>query len=155
MRLLNPLAWWRDAKPQPKARRKTASSAARRPGARTPKRGVRKLDARRLWQRGAIIVAAVLVLAGSGWLWTSGWVLRSLERAELAVLAATAVAGLELGDVLVEGRGRTTRRVVLETLSVVRGQPILAFDPYAAQARLERLPWVRSATVAASSVGRA
>jgi cell division protein FtsQ len=148
MRLLNPLAWWRDGKPQPKARRKNASSAARRPGARTPKRGVRKLDARRLWQRGAIIVAAVLVLAGSGWLWTSGWVLRSLERAELAVLAATAGAGIELGDVLVEGRGRTTRRVVLETLGVVRGQPILAFDPYAAQARLERLPWVRSATVA-------
>ena len=151
MRLLNPLAWWRHDSPQTrtgsKTRRKTASSAARRPGARAPKRGARKIDTRRLWQRGGILLAAGLVLAGMGWLSTSGWIPRSLERAGLALLAATADAGLELGDVLVEGRERTEARVVLETLGVVRGQPILAFDPYAAQARLERLPWIRSATV--------
>jgi cell division protein FtsQ len=144
MRLLNPLAWWRDGTPRPKARR----TPARRPGARNPKRGARKVGARQLWQRGGIVFAAALVLAVMGWLSTSGWIQRSLERAELALLAATAEAGLMLGDVLVEGRERTGRRVVLETLGVVRGQPILAFDPYAAKARLERLPWVRSATVA-------
>jgi cell division protein FtsQ len=144
MRLLNPLAWWRDGTPRPKARR----TPARRPGARNPKRGARKVGARQLWQRGVIVFAAALVLAGMGWLSTSGWIQRGLERAELALLAATAEAGLMLGDVLVEGRERTGRRVVLETLGVVRGQPILAFDPYAAKARLERLPWVRSATVA-------
>ena len=143
MRLLNPLAWWRDDKPRPNARR----TPAKRPGARNIKRGTRKADTRHLWQRGGIILAAGLVLAGIGWLSTSGWIPRSLERVELALLAASADAGLELGDVLVEGRRRTERRVVLETLGVVRGQPILAFDPYAAQARLERLPWVRSATV--------
>ncbi|MCH6587312.1 MAG: cell division protein FtsQ/DivIB [Proteobacteria bacterium] len=147
MRLLNPLAWWRDDESQPNARPKARRTPAKRPGPRTPKRGARQADTRHLWQRGGIVLAAGLVLAGMGWLWTSGWILRSLERAELALLAATAEAGLELGDVLVEGRERTERRVVLETLGVVRGQPILAFDPYAAQARLERLPWVRSAAV--------
>jgi len=144
MRLLNPLAWWRGDKPRSKARR----TPAKRPGARNTKRGARKADTRRLWQRGGIVLAAGLVLAGMGWLSISGWIPRSLERAGLALLAASADAGLELGDVLVEGRERTERRVVLETLGVVRGQPILAFDPYAAQARLERLPWVRGATVA-------
>ncbi len=143
MRLLNPLAWWHDDAPRPKARR----TPAKRSGPRKPNRGARKADTRHLWQRGGIILAAGLVLAGMSWLWTSGWVLRSLERIELAVLAATAEAGLELGDVLVEGRERTERDVVLETLGVVRGQPILAFDPYAARARLERLPWVHSAAV--------
>ena len=143
MRLLNPLAWWRDDRPRAKTRR----TPAKRPRPRTPKRGARTAGTRHLWQRGGIVLAAGLVLAGMGWLWTSGWVPRGLERVELALLAATAEAGLELGDVRVEGRQRTTRRVVLETLGVVRGQPILAFDPYAAQARLERLPWVRSATV--------
>jgi cell division protein FtsQ len=143
MRLLNPLAWWRNDHTRPKTRR----TPARRPGARTPKRGARKADTRRLWQRGGLVLATGLVLAGIGWLSTSGWIPRSLERAGLALLAASAEAGLELGDVLVEGRQRTEARVVLETLGVVRGQPILAFDPYAAQARLERLPWVRSATV--------
>jgi cell division protein FtsQ len=143
MRLLNPLAWWRSHTPQPKARR----TPARRAGARNSKRGAREAATRRLWQRGGIVFATGLILAGAGWLWTSGWVPRSLERVELALLAATADAGLELGDVLVEGRERTARRVILETLGVVRGQPILAFDPNAARARLERLPWVRGATV--------
>ncbi len=147
MRLLNPLAWWRGDAPQTQGRSKTRRTPAKRPGARASRRGARKPDTRRLWQRGGIVFAAGLVLAGIGWLATSGWIPRSLERAELALLAATADAGLKLGDVLVEGRQRTERRVVLETLSVVRGQPILAFDPYAAQARLERLPWVRGATV--------
>ncbi len=76
MRLLNPLAWWRDDASRPKARR----TPAKRSGPRKPKRGARKADTRRLWQRGGIVLAAGLVLAGMGWLWTSGWVLRSLER---------------------------------------------------------------------------
>lgn len=143
MRLLTPLAWWQGDKPRTKARR----APTRRPGARKPKRGMRIADTRWLWQRGGIVLAAVLVFGGTGWLWSSGWIQRSLERTELALLAATADAGLELDDVLVEGRKRTERSVVLETLGVVRGQPILAFDPHAAKARLERLPWIRGATV--------
>lgn len=143
MRLLTPLAWWQGDKPRTKARR----APTRRPGARKPKRGMRIADTRWLWQRGGIVLAAVLVFGGTGWLWSNGWIQRSLERTELALLAATADAGLELDDVLVEGRKRTERSVVLETLGVVRGQPILAFDPHAAKARLERLPWIRGATV--------
>ena len=143
MRLLTPLAWWQGDKPRTKARR----APTRRPGVRKPKRGLQNADTRRLWQRGGIVLAAVLVFGGTGWLWSSGWIHRSLERTELALLAATADAGLELDDVLVEGRKRTARSVVLETLGVVRGQPILAFDPHAAKARLERLPWIRGAAV--------
>jgi len=143
MRLLTPLAWWRGDKPRTKARR----TPTRRPGARKPKRGLQNADTRRLWQRGGIVLAAGLVFGGMGWLWSNGWIQRSLERTELALLAATADAGLELDDVLVEGRKRTQRSVVLETLGVVRGQPILAFDPHAAKARLERLPWIRGAAV--------
>ena len=143
MRLLTPLAWWQGDKPRTKARR----APTRRPGARKPKRGMRIADTRWLWQRGGIVLAAVLVFGGTGWLWSNGWIQRSLERTELALLAATADAGLELDDVLVEGRKRTERSVVLETLGVVRGQPILAVDPHAAKARLERLPWIRGATV--------
>ena len=143
MRLLTPLAWWQGDKPRTKAQR----APTRRPGARKPKRGMRNIDTRWLWQRGGIVLAAVLVFGGTGWLWSSGWIHRSLEQTELALLAATADAGLELDDVLVEGRKRTERSVVLETLGVVRGQPILAFDPHAAKARLERLPWIRGAAV--------
>lgn len=147
MRLLNPLAWWRGEKPQPNTRRKTGRKTAKRPGVRTVKRGARKPIDRQLWRRGGIALATALVLLGTGWLWSSGWVGRSLDRAGQAVLAATAEAGLKVGDVLVEGRERTARGTVLETLGVVRDQPILGFDPQAARERLERLPWVLSAVV--------
>ena len=147
MRLLNPLNWWRGDKARTKMRTKARRTPAKRSAIRTSRRGARKADTRHLWQRGGIVLATGFVLAGIGWLAISGWIPRSLERAGLALLAASADAGLELGDVLVEGRQRTEARVVLDTLGVVRGQPILAFDPHAAQARLERLPWVRAATV--------
>ena len=151
MRLLNPLAWWRNDKPQPKARPKvrpeTRRTPAKRPGARNAKRGARKPIDRQLWRRGGIALVVALALLGTGWLWTSGWVARSFEQAGQAVLAATAQAGLKVGDVLVEGRERTRRDTVLKALGVVRDQPILGFDPHAARERLERLPWVRSAVV--------
>jgi cell division protein FtsQ len=41
----------------------------------------------------------------------------------------------------------TAREDILEALGAGRGTPILAVDPAAAKARLEELPWVRSAAV--------
>jgi cell division protein FtsQ len=50
-------------------------------------------------------------------------------------------------DVLVEGRIQTDPRDLRAVLDARRGAPILAFDPYAAKAELEQLPWVRRAAV--------
>lgn len=147
MRLLSPTTWWHNEPARPKARRKAGRAPAGRPSARNPGRGARKSGNRHLWRRGGIALAATLMVLGAGWLWASGWVVHSLDRAGQALLAATAEAGLKVGDVLVEGRERTQRDTVLKALGVARDQPILGFDPHAARERLERLPWVRSAIV--------
>lgn len=62
-------------------------------------------------------------------------------------LAYSANAGLSVQEIFVEGRIETAGAEVLGVLDIKRGTPILAFDPQEARAELERLPWVRSATV--------
>lgn len=118
----------------------------RRRRSRRARRAPRYADrfARRRLTAGALIAASV---AGTAWLWQDGWFARRTAATAQAALAATARAGLALGDVLVEGRQRTERGALMAALGVGRGVPILGFDPHAAKRRLEALPWVRAATV--------
>ena len=48
---------------------------------------------------------------------------------------------------MIEGRERTAPAALLAALGVRRGEPLLAVDLAAAKARLEALPWVKSASV--------
>jgi cell division protein FtsQ len=63
------------------------------------------------------------------------------------IVAASAAFGLTVQDVLVEGRNETTRNDILAALAVARGTPLLTVDPEAARARIEALPWVKTAVV--------
>jgi cell division protein FtsQ len=95
------------------------------------------------------VVALVLGLVGGGGLrlWKSGWVSEKLAVAESAVLTATARGGLVLDDVQIEGRAETSAEAVMKALQARRGMPLLALSPADIKARLETLPWVKSATV--------
>jgi len=102
------------------------------------------------WQRRARFAAAGaggLAIVTLGWLWLDGWYGRQIAALGDGLYAASAGAGLSVEDVLVEGRNRTDGEAILATLGLTRGTPILSFDPHAAKARLETLPWVRTATV--------
>jgi cell division protein FtsQ len=71
--------------------------------------------------------------------------------AGLAVLGAGVVATrsplLDVDTVEVSGDVQTGRRQTLEALGVAEGDLMLEVDPGAAARRLERLPWIASATV--------
>ncbi len=62
-------------------------------------------------------------------------------------LAATAMLGLVVTDIEVEGRETTDAATILAALAAHRGTPILAVSPSRAKQQLERLPWVRSASI--------
>lgn len=81
------------------------------------------------------------------WLWQSGQGTRLIATTEARMLAASANAGLAIDQILVEGRTETAPDALRVALGVGRGDPILAFDPDAARARLEALAWVRGARV--------
>lgn len=96
---------------------------------------------------GALGLAPALLIGGAVWLWQDGWYGRQALRAVDWAYGTSADAGLRVGDLLVEGRNRTKRSAIVDTLGIERGMPILAFDLAAAKARLEALPWVRHSIV--------
>jgi cell division protein FtsQ len=69
------------------------------------------------------------------------------------VLDATGAFGLTVDEVIVIGRHETEAHTVLAALDIRERDPILAFSPAAARARLEASPWVRQATVERSLPG--
>lgn len=116
--------------------------------------GWRRVLAWRPSGRALKTTAALALIAGLGaggaYIWKSGGADRLEDIAfdlRSGAMNLTARAGLAVGDVVVEGRERTAARDVLAVLDARRGAPILAFDPHAAKAELETLPWVRRATV--------
>jgi cell division protein FtsQ len=70
-----------------------------------------------------------------------------LAEAGDRVLAATAVFGLVVDQINVEGRETTDAATIMAALAADRGTPILAVSPSRAKQQLESLPWVRSAAI--------
>jgi cell division protein FtsQ len=107
--------------------------------------------ARKPRQRRQAIVAAAAVIAvsvGAGWhVSTSGWLTQAWQEAGARALRATAAAGLAVSEVVVEGRRHADRDDLQTAIGITRGMPILAVDPVAARARIEKLSWIRQATV--------
>ncbi|MGH6799666.1 MAG: cell division protein FtsQ/DivIB, partial [Roseiarcus sp.] len=89
-----------------------------------------------------------LALGGGGFAaHRAGTDARLAESVSTRVLALSAEAGLAITDIEVEGHRRTSRQSVLAALGVQRDTPIFAVSPAEAKARLEAMPWVRSASV--------
>jgi cell division protein FtsQ len=115
-----------------------------------PKRPRRKALAKpiRAALRWSVPVVAIAAVVGGGvWLFTGGRAGAFLDAAHRGMIAASAHAGLRVENVLVTGRYRTARDDITRALGARRSMAILAFDPFAAKQRLEKLNWVRAATV--------
>lgn len=95
-----------------------------------------------------MVALPVVMLGGAGtWAYQTGWFGQMGNRITAALIDLTVDAGLEVQEVLVEGRNETDRNAVMAAIQVKRGDPIMQFDPEAARAGLERLRWVANATV--------
>jgi cell division protein FtsQ len=104
------------------------------------------------WVRAAVkaglIALPVVMMGGAGtWAYQTGWFGTMGDKATAALLDLTVDAGLEVQEVLVEGRNETDRAAVMAAIQVKSGDPIMKFDPEVARAGLERLRWVATATV--------
>jgi cell division protein FtsQ len=88
------------------------------------------------------------MMGGAGtWAYQTGWFGTMGDKATAALLDLTIDAGLEVQEVLVEGRNETDRAAVMAAIQVKSGDPIMKFDPEVARAGLECLRWVATATV--------
>ncbi|HET8729003.1 MAG TPA: cell division protein FtsQ/DivIB [Alphaproteobacteria bacterium] len=118
--------------------RKTAAPARRRPV--SPAR-------QRLIRLGLPGAAAAAVLMFGVWAFVSGWAERTATEVGDGFIRMTVDAGFSLQEVLVTGRSQTDKAELLAALGVGRGDPILRFDPKAAQGSILALPWIKTATV--------
>jgi cell division protein FtsQ len=130
----------------PPARAPRKRTGGRRPPAKKLRRPWSRAE-RRLVINGGAALAGVLVLGGLVWLLSNGWAGRQAASLADGFYRMTASQGLSVEEILVEGRARTEPSDLRWALGLHRGDPILAFDPQAAKARLEALPWVRQAAI--------
>ena len=118
-------------------------------------KATQKANRRRSWPRWTgtalkfgLIALPVVMMGGAGtWAYQTGWFGTMGDKATAALLDLTVDAGLEVQEVLVEGRNETDRAAVMAAIQVKSGDPIMKFDPEVARAGLERLRWVATATV--------
>ena len=105
-----------------------------------------KVAIHRLMFWGAVLVffLAVVVIAG---LFSGGQVSTALKSARTAFDGAMVDAGLTVQSVTLEGRAQTAQDEIVRMLGIKRGTPMLYVDVDEARARLEALPWVKSAEV--------
>jgi cell division protein FtsQ len=105
------------------------------------------------WWRSPLLIGAMgvglvaLAAAGAWRVHQSGWLPRVADQARWQLIAASARLGLRVDEVLVVGRRETTHGQLLSAVGLARGAPILAFDLHDAKKRVEKLPWIKSATV--------
>lgn len=122
------------------------------PGRGSGKRGARRPRVKPVWRQptliaGVLFLAATAAGGGSWWVWQQGWIQDEFERAKWKAIAGSARSGFSVREIFVEGRVETNKDKLLHALRMKRGAPILTFDPQAARARVEALPWISSAVI--------
>jgi len=105
-----------------------------------------------VWRRPQTIVLSALLavsMLGSAatWVVKTGWGAGVLSTVKWTAVKTSSELGLILEEVLVTGRGETSREDLLTALGVARGAPMLTYDFESAKVRVENLPWVRNAHI--------
>ena len=102
---------------------------------------------RRMLRLAAYGIASAAALSGSTYAVESGWADKQVTLVANRLIQITAQSGFRVRNVLVEGRVETKSGDILAALKAERGAPLLDIDVAAAKARLEGLPWIKSAEV--------
>ena len=141
---MRPLTADRDMRPAPNP------PARREPLIRLQRRDGRRKEARAWYKRPALLAAIVggVLLAGTvGIAWLTGAAGEFAAGAGRSARHATIAAGFAVAHVKVTGREATPRDELLAAIGVSRGDPILFFDADEARAKIERISWVKTASV--------
>lgn len=119
--------------------------------ARQTRAGVRRPPPPRwaVWLRRGTLTVIGLGLIGfaAETLWRSPAVAQLLREGEARLIAATGGAGFVVERIYSEGRALTEEKSLVKALEPAYGSPILAVDLDELKERVERVAWVRSASI--------
>ncbi len=123
-----------------------------RPRSEAPVRRVHRRRPPPVWVAPVVKLAVIglLVVGGAGavgWLSETAQLAERVAAAKQAFTDASARFGLTLQEIEVVGRRETSRSDLLLAVGLKRGDSLLTFDVDEARARIEALPWVKSAAV--------
>ena len=112
-------------------------------------RRLRPASRRTRWIRRLVVVVALASTVAGGAIlsWYAGWPAVVLDNVRRAAETSLAGAGLRVDQIYLEGRHLLSVNEVSQALAVASGTPLLSVDLEAARHRLERLSWVRAASV--------
>lgn len=95
----------------------------------------------------AIVGLFALAFGGPTWLWQSGWVATAGTQLFHGLARELSDIGLRVDEIYLHGRRYESSTAISQALGIERGEPILSVDLGDARRRLEKLPWVRIASV--------
>lgn len=96
---------------------------------------------------GIVLCLASLVTWLAIWAWLAAIPEKAMDRAGNGISQMAASQGLQVKNVLVEGRINTDAEMLRSLIGVKRGDPLLSFNPREVKDLLERLSWIKSARV--------
>ncbi|MEQ9489269.1 MAG: FtsQ-type POTRA domain-containing protein [Alphaproteobacteria bacterium] len=104
------------------------------------------------WRKPAMLAAGAAVLvagmtAGAFSVWNSGWMIRQSAALDREIAQISKSLGLAVQSVTVSGRRETDRKDLIDALGIDIGDPIFNIDVAAARDRIERIGWVKTATI--------
>jgi len=100
-----------------------------------------------LFLRGSSLVMLGLGIIASVYIWQTGLFHQWLTEAGDSLDREVAKAGFAVGEVRITGQKNTSLKQVRAALALYDGQSMTSLDLQAMPGRLEKLPWVRMATV--------
>ena len=130
----------------PRVIKKTEAKTAKAPKTQR-RRNVVPLWKRRPVRLGVTLFGVLAISASVGWGVESGFFGKTYAESKSQVITTTAQLGFTVQEIFVSGRNLTRKEALLEALELKRGTPIFAFGLEDAKARVEKLPWIASATV--------
>lgn len=95
----------------------------------------------------SIATAVLIVMVGLYGLFVGGHVSAAGQEVADRTNRLFAMAGFSIDDVTVTGRSHADAKALFTALGIKRGDPIFGFDTEAARKNIERVDWVKSATV--------
>ncbi|MCB9963485.1 MAG: FtsQ-type POTRA domain-containing protein [Rhodospirillales bacterium] len=96
---------------------------------------------------GAALALIVLVGWLASWLILSGAAERSWNWSKRSLINSAAENGFRVENILIEGRYHTDPELLKAILNTEQGDPLLDFDPAAIQPLIEKISWVKKASV--------
>lgn len=88
----------------------------------------------------------LIIILGAGSIWL-GYMQQAFTYISRKTIDYSAHMGLRIDEVFVEGRQHSPQDAVLAAVQAQRGHPILAYDLETIRSNLEKIDWIKSATV--------